>query len=187
MSNPRERLHGSNLRARPSWKRKLHYIAENYQEVLDEAVAKNTPMLEVLASLIAGEITARRQRALERRIGLAKLPPRKTLEVFDFTFPKRIPKQKVLRLFDCEFVAQHRLRGVDRENRDREEPPFHALGTPLAKKASPYAVPGPSTCSTCLPRPRSSGRWKELREYTRSDLLRSTSWETCRSTSEDQT
>jgi DNA replication protein DnaC len=32
---------------------------------------------------------------------------RKTLEDYDFTFPKRISKQKVLRLFDCEFVAQN--------------------------------------------------------------------------------
>jgi len=86
---------------------KLNQIAETYREVLDDAARKNTSMLEVLASLIASEITARRQRALDRRIRQAKLPPRKTLEEYDFTFPKRIPKAKVLRLFDCEFVAQH--------------------------------------------------------------------------------
>jgi DNA replication protein DnaC len=64
-------------------------------------------MLEVLASLIAAEVTARRERALIRRMKRAKLPKRKTLEEYKFTFPKRIPKQKVLRLFDCEFVANH--------------------------------------------------------------------------------
>jgi DNA replication protein DnaC len=76
--------------------------------ILDEAARKNSSMLDVLASLIASEISARCQRALQRRIRQAKLPPRKTLEDDDFTFPKRIPKQKILRLFDCEFVAQHR-------------------------------------------------------------------------------
>ena len=86
---------------------RLQQIAETYREVLDEAARQNTSMLEVLASLIASEITARRQRALERRIRQAKLPPRKTLEEHDFTFPRRIPKAKVLRLFDCEFVSQH--------------------------------------------------------------------------------
>lgn len=87
---------------------KLTQIAEIYREVLDEAARKNTPMLEVLATLIAAEVTARRQRALQRRIQQARLPKLKTLAEYDFTFPKRIPKQKVLRLFDCEFVAQHK-------------------------------------------------------------------------------
>jgi len=86
---------------------RLLEIAATYREVLDEAARNNSSMLDVLASLIASEISVRRQRALQRRIRQAKLPPRKTLEDYDFSFPKRIPKQKVLRLFDCEFVAQH--------------------------------------------------------------------------------
>ena len=36
-----------------------------------------------------------------------RLPERKTLQDYDFTFPKRIPKQAIVRLFDCDFVAQH--------------------------------------------------------------------------------
>jgi DNA replication protein DnaC len=87
---------------------KLTQIAATYREVLDEAARKNASALEVLAALIADELTARRQRAMERRIRQARLPKRKTLDEYDFTFPKRIPKQKVLRLFDCEFVAQRR-------------------------------------------------------------------------------
>jgi DNA replication protein DnaC len=86
---------------------RLAQIAEIYQEVLNEAARKNCSPLDVLATLVAAEVTARRQRALQRRIAAARLPKRKTLEEFDMAFPKRIPKQKVLRLFDCEFVAQH--------------------------------------------------------------------------------
>ena len=85
---------------------KLNQIAETYREVLDEAALKNTSSLEVLASLIASEVTGRRQRALDRRIAQAKLPKLKTLADYNFDFPKRIPKQKVLRLFDCQFVEQ---------------------------------------------------------------------------------
>ena len=59
-------------------------------------------MLDTLASLISAEVAAGRQRALQRRIRQAKLPPRKTLESYKWDFPKRIPKQKILRLFDCE-------------------------------------------------------------------------------------
>jgi DNA replication protein DnaC len=76
--------------------------------VLDEAARKNTSMLEVLASLIASEVASRRERAMQNRMKRAKLPKRKTLEEYKFTFPKRIPKQAVLRLFDCQFVSQHR-------------------------------------------------------------------------------
>ena len=87
---------------------KLTKIAEIYREVLDEAARKNTSMLEVLASLIASEVASRRERAMQNRMKRAKLPKRKTLEEYKFTFPKRIPKQAVLRLFDCEFVSHNR-------------------------------------------------------------------------------
>ena len=86
---------------------KLHRIAEMYQAVLNEAARKGTSMLEVLATLIGEEADARRQRALEKRILRARLPKRKLLEEYNFSFPKKIPKQAVLRLFDCDFVAQH--------------------------------------------------------------------------------
>jgi DNA replication protein DnaC len=85
---------------------KLHRIAELYQEVLNEAARKQSSMLDVLAALIGEEVAVRRQRALEQRLRRARLPKCKTLQEYDFTFPKRIPKQAILRLFDCDFVAQ---------------------------------------------------------------------------------
>ena len=64
-------------------------------------------MLQVLTTLIAEEATARSQRALQRRIGRARLPKHKSIDEYDFSFPKRIPKQAVLRLLDCQFIDQH--------------------------------------------------------------------------------
>jgi DNA replication protein DnaC len=96
---------------------KLTQIAEIYHEVLDEAARKNSSMLDVLVTLFGSEIAARRQSALNRRIRQAKLPKLKTLADYKFEFPKRIPKQKILRLFDCEFVEQRQcvvLIGRDR-------------------------------------------------------------------------
>jgi DNA replication protein DnaC len=87
---------------------KLTQIAETYREVLDEAARKNNSPLEAFSALIAGEITTRRQRALQRRIKQAKLPKPKALADYNFDFPKRVPKQKVLRLFDGEFVEQRK-------------------------------------------------------------------------------
>ena len=86
---------------------KLHRIAELYQEVLNEASRKQSSMLDVLIALIGEAVAVRRQRALERRIHRARPPKCKTLQEYDFNFPKRIPKQTILRLFDCDFVAQH--------------------------------------------------------------------------------
>ena len=87
---------------------KLSRIAEIYRKVLDEAARKNSSALEVLSTLIGEEATFRSERALQRRIRLARLPKPKTLAEYDFTFPKRIAKQKLLRLFDCQFIDSYR-------------------------------------------------------------------------------
>jgi|BogFormECP12_OM1_1039635.scaffolds.fasta_scaffold05325_4 DNA replication protein DnaC len=86
---------------------KLPEIAKSYREVLDEAARKGSSMLEVLATLIGLEQTARQQRALQRRLREARLPKQKTLAEYDFNFPKRISKEKILRLFDCDFIERH--------------------------------------------------------------------------------
>ena len=105
MSDKHKQLH--ELLLRDLAELKLTRIAATYREVLDEAARKNSSMLDVLAALISDEVGGRRERALERRIRHAKLPKRKTLAEYKFDFPKRIAKQKVLRLFDCEFIEQH--------------------------------------------------------------------------------
>jgi DNA replication protein DnaC len=86
---------------------KLSEIARSSREVLDEAARKGTSMLEILATLIGLEQAARQQRALERRLRLARLPKQKTVAEYDFHFPKRVPKAAILRLFDCDFIAEH--------------------------------------------------------------------------------
>ena len=74
--------------------------------MLDAAARNNYSMLEVLHTLVHEQVIARRERALQGRIRRARLPKIKTLHEYDFTFPKRIPKQKVLRLFDCQFIEE---------------------------------------------------------------------------------
>lgn len=151
---------------------KLNQIAETYREVLDEAARKNTSMLDVLISLIASEITARRQRALERRIRQAKLPPRKTLEEYDFTFPQQISKQKVLRLFDCEFVAQHHSAvliggiGVGKSHL------LNALGYTACEKAISTRWTRVIDMINVLTKAQINGTLEsKLKEYIRPDLL----------------
>jgi DNA replication protein DnaC len=99
--NPRARLD------RDLVELKLLEIAKSYREVLDEAARKGTSMLDVLTTRIGMEQTARRQRAIERRLRQARLPKQKSLAEYDFNFPKRIPKAAILRLFDCDFIERH--------------------------------------------------------------------------------
>jgi len=84
---------------------KLFRIVEIYKDVLDEGARKGSTPLQLLATLIAAEAAARDERALQRRIQRARLPKMKVLEEYDFTFPKRVPKQTILRFFDCDFVS----------------------------------------------------------------------------------
>jgi DNA replication protein DnaC len=86
---------------------KLTRIADIYREMLDDASRKANSTLEILKTLVAEEVIARSERALKRRIRQARLPKTKTLQEYDFDFPKRIAKQKMLRLFDCQFIEEH--------------------------------------------------------------------------------
>ena len=85
---------------------KLSRIAEIYRETLDEAARNNVSMLEVLRTLFAEEAIRRAERSLQRRIRQARLPKQKNVEDYDFNYPKRVPKQRILRLFDCQFVEK---------------------------------------------------------------------------------
>jgi len=151
---------------------RLTQIAATYQAVLDEAARQNTSMLEVLAGLVASEVTHRQQQALERRIQRAKLPPRKTLEGYNFDFPKRIPKQKVLRLFDCEFVAQHRCAVLIGRTGTGKTHLLNALAHIACEKGISVRWTRAIDMVNVLTTAQINGTLeKKLREYTRPALL----------------
>ena len=170
MSDRQPRLH--ELLLQDLAELKLQEIARTYREVLDDAARKNTSMLEVLASLIASEITARRQRAMERRMRQAKLPPRKTLEEYDFTFPKRIPKAKVLRLFDCEFVSQHHSAVLIGPTGVGKSHLLNALGYTACEKAISTRWTRVIDMINVLTKAQINGTLEvKLKEYVRPELL----------------
>jgi DNA replication protein DnaC len=151
---------------------RLTQIAATYQEVLDEAARQNTSMLEVLAALMAAEVAHRQQQALQRRIQRAKLPPRKTLEDYNFDFPKRIPKQKVLRLFDCEFVSQHRCAVLIGRTGTGKTHLLNALAHTACEKGISVRWTRAIDMINVLTTAQINGTLeKKLREYTRPQLL----------------
>jgi len=151
---------------------KLTQIAATYRELLDEAARKNASMLDVLAQLISGEVTHRRQQNLERRIQRAKLPPRKTLADYKFDFPRRIPKQKILRLFDCEFISQHHCAVLIGRTGTGKSHLLNALGYTACEKRISVRWTRAIDMINVLTTAQINGTLeKRLREYTRPALL----------------
>ncbi len=170
MKDPHHRLH--ELLQQDLQELKLTQIAAVYREVLDEAARQNTPLLETLLHLFAAEVTARRERALQRRIKQAKLPPRKTLESYDFNFPKKIPKAQILRLFDCDFVAEHRCAVLIGKTGLGKSHLLNALGHTACEKAISVRFTRAIDMLNGLTRAQINGTLdRALKEYVHPQLL----------------
>jgi DNA replication protein DnaC len=85
---------------------KLSYSREHYAEFIKKAVADGVDHLALLMRLVEGEAQLRRDRSVERRIRLARFPVRKTLDQFDWTWPRKINRLQVQNLFRLHFVDE---------------------------------------------------------------------------------
>jgi DNA replication protein DnaC len=83
---------------------KLSYFREHYQSLAKEAVEKNWAQLDFLSRLVEGEALRRKDRATQRRIQAARFPVIKTLEQFNWTWPKKINRAQIQNLFRLSFL-----------------------------------------------------------------------------------
>ncbi len=83
---------------------KLPYFREYHQSLAKEAVEKNWTQLDFLSRLVQGEALRRKDRATQRRIEAAHFPVIKTLEQFNWTWPKKINRAHVQNLFRLSFL-----------------------------------------------------------------------------------
>jgi DNA replication protein DnaC len=83
----------------------LQYIQSNYQTLARKAAEQQLSYLDYLAQLIEGEFTAREMRSIERRIKNARFPVRKTLDDFQWSWPKKINRLQIQNLFRLDFIA----------------------------------------------------------------------------------
>ena len=67
---------------------------------------ENLSAADFLLLLTSQEMASREQRRVKTRISQANFPVTKTIDAFDFAFPKAINKSQVLNLFDLRFVEQ---------------------------------------------------------------------------------
>ena len=86
----------------------LNTIRQSYPIHAAKAQSQNRSYLDFLQGLIEEEVFAKKERAAKKRVQMAKFPVIKTIDQFDFQHPKRIPKQRILSLFDLHFIEQKR-------------------------------------------------------------------------------
>lgn len=85
---------------------KLPWVRENYEELATQATQKQWSHVEFLAHLIEGESHLRMDRATERRIKAARFPVIKTLEQFDWNWPKKINRPHIQNIFRLSFIEK---------------------------------------------------------------------------------
>jgi DNA replication protein DnaC len=83
---------------------KLSYFREYHESLAQEAVEKNWTPLDFLSRLVEGEALRRKDRATQRRLQAARFPLIKTLEQFNWTWPKKINRPHVQNLFRLAFL-----------------------------------------------------------------------------------
>jgi DNA replication protein DnaC len=85
---------------------KLSYFREYHQPLAREAGEKNWSPLDFLSRLVEGEALRRKDHATQRRIKAARFPVIKTLEQFNWTWPRKINRPQVQNLFRFAFVKE---------------------------------------------------------------------------------
>lgn len=84
----------------------LKTMAEILEETLKKGTQENLSATDLLLILTSQEIASREQRRVKTRIAQANFPVTKTIDAFDFSFPKAINKSQVMNLFDLRVVEQ---------------------------------------------------------------------------------
>ena len=72
----------------------------------EQAVRQRQTPADYLAQLVHLEVTARRERRIQRRIQDACFPMLKTRDAFSFEAQPDLDRDAVLQVFDCRFVAE---------------------------------------------------------------------------------
>ena len=83
---------------------KLVFVREHYEPVAREAAEAHWGHVDYLASLMEGEALEHQQRSIQRRIRQARFPVIKTLEPFQWTWPRKINRLQVQNLFRLKFI-----------------------------------------------------------------------------------
>jgi len=85
----------------------LPYFVQHYPDLLAQAVRESWAQSGFREQLAAGEVARRDEAMIARRIKAAHLPGIKTLDGFDWSWPKKINRAQIQHLFRLDFVPPH--------------------------------------------------------------------------------
>ena len=151
---------------------KLPFMREHYQAIAARAAKKHWPHVDYLQKLAHGEAALRRDRSIQRRIRMARFPVIKTLDEFNWTWPKKINRLQVQNHFRLGFIADKSnvifLGGVGLGKTHLAS----ALGYAACLKGYSVLFATAVDVINTLAAAQAAGRMKqELKKYTRPALL----------------
>jgi DNA replication protein DnaC len=151
---------------------KLPFIREHYQSLAAQAAEKQLPHIDYLEQLADGEAAHRRDRCTQRRIQQARFPVIKTLEQFNWSWPKKINRLQIKNLFRLQFIPDKAnvifLGGVGVGKTHLAS----ALGYQACLEGHSVLYATAIDVINTLAAAQSTGRMKtELKKYTRPSVL----------------
>lgn len=85
----------------------LRYFVEHYPALGEQAARESWTHPRFLEQLVAGEVARRDEALVARRLKAARLPGIKTIDSFDWSWPKKINRAQIQQLFRLDFLPQH--------------------------------------------------------------------------------
>jgi DNA replication protein DnaC len=85
----------------------LTWPLENYEALAEQAAAEHWTHVEYLARLMEGETLRRQNNRIQRRIQTARFPVAKSIDGFNWSWPKKINRPQIQNLFRLQFMEQN--------------------------------------------------------------------------------
>lgn len=85
---------------------KLPFIRENYEALAKTAARKQWDHIQYLSELVKQESDLRRDRCIQRRIKQARFPVIKTMDQFNWSWPKKINQVQIKNLFRLKCIEE---------------------------------------------------------------------------------
>jgi DNA replication protein DnaC len=151
---------------------KLPFMSEQHDPLAQQAAKSNWSHEDYLEKLVDGEAALRKDRSTQRRIKMARFPVIKTMDAFNWTWPKKINRLQVQQLFRLQFIEQSAnvifLGGVGLGKTHLAS----ALGYEACLKGYTVLFTTAIDVINTLSAAQAAGRMKqELKKYTRPSLL----------------
>lgn len=151
---------------------KLPFMREQHHLLAKQAATGNWSHEDYLDKLADGEAALRKDRSTQRRVRLARFPVIKTLDQFDWTWPKKVNRPQIQQLFRLQFIKQSAnvifLGGVGMGKTHLAS----AVGYTACLKGYTVLFATAVDVINTLSAAQGAGRLKqELKKYTRPSLL----------------